>query len=189
MRTKESKFKVSRLDYIEPVEAWKKFESYSNVIFLDSAGEQSENNRYSYLAISPLCNFKIENKKLYKDDIEIKNGIKNYFKNILKKCSHSKISNVPPFQCGFSGYVTYDLCLNIENVKQIAKKENKYPDLQFGLFDIVIAFDLKLKKAFLFSINLDHLKLSKNSVTHDTRRREILSRYKLSYISLSLIHI
>ena len=71
MRTKESKFKVSRLDYIEPVEAWKKFESYSNVIFLDSAGEQSENNRYSYLAISPLCNFKIENKKLYKDDIEI----------------------------------------------------------------------------------------------------------------------
>ena len=43
-------------------------------------------------------------------------------------------------------YVTYDLCLNIENVKQIAKKENKYPDLQFGLFDIVIAFDLKLKK-------------------------------------------
>ena len=182
MRTKESKFKVSRLDYIEPVEAWKKFESYSNVIFLDSAGEQSENNRYSYLAISPLCNFKIENKKLYKDDIEIKNGIKNYFKNILKKCSHSKISNVPPFQCGFSGYVTYDLCLNIENVKQIAKKEIKYPDLQFGLFDIVIAFDLKLKKAFLFSINLDHLKLSKNSVTHDTRRKEILSRYKLSYI-------
>ena len=53
---------------------------------------------------------------------------------------YKKVSNVPPFQCGFSGYVTYDLCLNIENVKQIAKKENKYPDLQFGLFDIVIAF-------------------------------------------------
>ena len=72
MRTKESKFKVSRLDYIEPVEAWKKFESYSNVIFLDrSAGEQSE--KTIVILILQLVHYVI-----------LKLKIKNCIKMILK---------------------------------------------------------------------------------------------------------
>ena len=182
MKKIENTFRVSRLDYIEPLEVWKKFESFENVIFLDSAGEKSENNRYSYLAISPLCNFKFQNGKLYRDEIKITKNIRGYFKTLLKNCYHKKVKGVPNFQCGVSGYVTYDLCLNIENVKQITNEESDYPDLQFGLFDIVLAFDLKLKKAFLFSQNLDHLNISKARTAHTTRRKQILSRYKLSYI-------
>ena len=72
MRTKESKFKVSRLDYIEPVEAWKKFESYSNVIFLDSAGEQSENTAILILQLVHYVILKLKTKNYTKMILKLK---------------------------------------------------------------------------------------------------------------------
>ena len=58
-RVLKNKFRVFKLDFIEPVELFRKFETYSKLVFLDSAGPLGEDNRYSYLAVDPLCNITV----------------------------------------------------------------------------------------------------------------------------------
>ena len=49
----KNKFRVFKLDFIEPIELFRKFETYSNLVFLDSAGPPGADSRYSYLAVDP----------------------------------------------------------------------------------------------------------------------------------------
>ena len=185
-KIRKNKFRVFKLDFIEPINLFRKFETHSKLIFLDSAGPLGHENRYSYLAVDPLCSIKIKNKKLYINERESKGSLKNLLKNIISTCSHAQIRGIPKFQCGLSGYVSYDYCLNIENIPQIDKKNDNFPDLNIGLYDLVFAFDLKLKKTFLFSLDLDATKYSTSIESHITRRKKLLNLYNLPYITHSL---
>ena len=182
----KNKFRVFKLDFIEPIELFRKFETYSNLVFLDSAGPLGEDSRYSYLAVDPLYRIKVQDKKTYINGKEKKICLRNTLQSLLNICSHNKIKGIPHFQCGLSGYVSYDYCLNIENIPQIDKKKNNFPDLNIGLYDLVFAFDLKLKKTFLFSLDLDDTKYSQNLEPHITRRKRLLNFYKLPYITHSI---
>ena len=150
----KNKFRVFKLDFIEPIRLFRKFETYTKLVFLDSAGHIGANNRYAYLAIDPICTIKVKNQKVYINDKEKNVSLKNFLQNILNTCSHSKIKGIPNFQCGLSGYVSYDYCLNIENIPQIDKKKSNFTDLNIGLYDLVFDFDLKLKKTLLFSLGI-----------------------------------
>ena len=182
----KNKFRVFKLDFIEPIRLFRKFETYTKLVFLDSAGHIGANNRYAYLAIDPICTIKVKNQKVYINDKEKKVSLKNFLQNILNTCSHSKIKGIPNFQCGLSGYVSYDYCLNIENIPQIDKKKSNFTDLNIGLYDLVFAFDLKLKKTFLFSLNLDDTKYVQSVDSHIARRKRLLNFYKLPYIARSI---
>ena len=167
------------------INVFRKFEPYQNIVLLDSAGDTVENNRYTYLAVDPLCTFKVSKNKFFQNNIEKKINIRSFLKSLLKKCAHKKVKGVPNFQCGLSGYVSYDFCLNIENVTPIEKKPNDYADVNIGLFDLVFAFDLKLKKTFLFSLDLDHTNFCSKDIAHNERRKKLLNFYKLPYITHS----
>ena len=182
----KNKFRVFKLDFIEPIQLFRKFETYSNLVFLDSAGQLEENNRYSYLAVDPLLNIKVKNKKLFINGKESKSSLKKVLQKIISTCSHEKVKGIPSFQCGLSGYVSYDYCLNIEKIPQIDKQKDNFPDLNIGLYDLVFAFDLKLKKTFLFSLDLDATKYSKNIKSHIIRRKKLLNFFDLPYITNSL---
>ena len=183
MEIKNNKLRVQKLKYLEPTDVIKKFETFTNQILLDSAGEFSKDNRYTYLAVDPLCIYKLKKNKLYENDKLIKISKKRFLNNLINKTKHNKRKYLPDFQCGLAGYITYDTCLNIEKIKQISKKDDTAFDSIFGLYDFVFAFDLKLKKSYLFSLNLDHLKLNKNESSHINRRNKLLSIYKVPYIS------
>ena len=60
----KKKLKVFNLNFIEPIELFKKFETYKELVFLDSAGTEETTNRYSYLAVDPLCTFKVKKNKI-----------------------------------------------------------------------------------------------------------------------------
>jgi len=185
-RILKNKFRVFKLDFIEPIELFRKFETYSNLVFLDSAGPLGEDSRYSYLAVDPLYSIKVHNKKTYINGKEKKICLRNTLQSLLNICSHKKIKGIPNFQCGLSGYVSYDYCLNIEKIPQIDKTKNNFPDLNIGLYDLIFAFDLKLKKTFLFSLDLDDTKYSQNLEPHITKRKRLLNFYKLPYITHSI---
>ena len=185
-RILKNKFRVFKLDFIEPIELFRKFETYSELVFLDSAGDLGKDNRYSYLAIDPLLNIKVKNKKISINGKEKQGNLKKILQNLINTCSHKKINGIPNFQCGLSGYVSYDYCLNIENIPQIDKKNDDFTDLNIGLYDLVFAFDLKLRNAFLFSLNLDHTNYANNLESHIIRRKKILNFYNLPYITHSL---
>ena len=93
-RVLKNKFRVFKLDFIEPVELFRKFETYSKLVFLDTAGPLGEDNRYSYLAVDPLCNIKVKNNKLYINGKERKTRLKNILQSLLHTCSHKKIKGM-----------------------------------------------------------------------------------------------
>ena len=179
-RKTKKKINIKELEYIDPIEVFKRLQDYNDLIFFDSASKSEKNNRYSYIALDPVHSYKVfkqGRKSIFDKKTEIE------IKKIYKKLSFKKKNGYPSFQCGFAGYITYDQCLSVENIKSISKSSNQETKLYLGLFDIVIAFDLKLKKAFIFSYDFDHYLKIKDKNTHQFRREKIINLYKISRIS------
>ena len=145
------KIKVSRLNYIKPEEVLIRFQDELNLIYLDSANHIiSEDNRYSYLALDPIYSIKINRNEKYFNLQKFQK-----VKKIISEFKYKKIKSLPKFQCGLAGYISYEAGLLKEKIANAKLNENIIPSIYFGLFDIVFAFDNKLKKAFIFSSNLD----------------------------------
>ena len=89
-RILKNKFRVFKLEFIEPIELFRKFETYSNLVFLDSAGPLGEDSRYSYLAVDPIYSIKVQNKKTYINGKEKKIFLRNTLQSLLNICSHKK---------------------------------------------------------------------------------------------------
>ena len=180
MKKEHSKnFKIKKLEYYHPIEILKRFQDFEDIVFLDSASSNEKNNRYSYICIDPVHSYAINSlnkNSLFnsQDEIDIR--------NILKKYRLKNKKNLPDFKCGFAGYISYDHCLGIENIEKINKNSLLMDNIYLGVFDIVIAFDLKLKKTYLYSYNLDNYFSVKNNINHNIRRNKIINLYNIPRI-------
>ena len=76
-RKTEKKIKIKELEYIDPIEVFKRLQDYNDLIFFDSASKSQKNNRYSYIALDPVQSYKVSKqgrKSIFdkKTEIEIK---------------------------------------------------------------------------------------------------------------------
>ena len=55
----EKKINIKELEYIDPIEVFKRFQDYNDLIFFDSASKSEKNNRYSYIALDPVHSYKV----------------------------------------------------------------------------------------------------------------------------------
>ena len=171
------KIKVSRLNYIKPEEVLIRFQDELNLIYLDSANHIiSEDNRYSYLALDPIFSIKINRNEKYFNLQKFQK-----VKKIISEFKYKKIKSLPKFQCGLAGYISYEAGLLKEKIANVKLNENIIPSIYFGVFDIVFAFDNKLKKAFIFSSNLD--KEFKVETTHEIRLLKAKNLYAIPRIN------
>jgi len=173
------KIKIKKLKYIDPLEALKRLQNYNELVFFDSASKSQKNNRYSYIALDPIHSYKI-NQRCKKSIFDKKTEIE--IKKIFKKLSFQKKSGYPSFQCGLAGYISYDHCLSIEEIDPINKDIALESNLYLGMFDIVIAFDLKIKRSYVFSYDLDYYFKKKNNTAHKIRREKIINLYNIPRI-------
>ena len=173
----EKNIKINKLEYINPEEVLIRFQDKSNLIFLDSANKTiSENNRYSYIAFDPIYSIKFSTNKNYFNSKKFKK-----INKLISSFKSKKVKSLPKFQCGLAGYVSYEAGLAKEKIKSANSREKILPNIFFGLFDIVFAFDNKLKKAYLFSINLD--KEFKNELSHQIRVQNSKNLYLVPRIN------
>ena len=86
--------RIQKLKYLEPTDIIKKFETFTNQILLDSAGEFSKDNRYTSLAVDPLCVYKLKKNKLYVNDKLIKISKKRFLNNLIN--SKLLYAEIPP---------------------------------------------------------------------------------------------
>ena len=61
---------------------------------------------------------------------------------------------LPPFQGGAVGYFGYDLAHHLERLPLRARTTWRFPDLALGFYDVVVAFDLLDRRAWLLSSGL-----------------------------------
>lgn len=122
------------LPYIEPNEIFQLVEDRFGTIFLDSNFSHSHYGRYSYIVINPIQEF---------TGHQIKAQI-DIWQSLYKSNSYANNDSLPPFIGGLVGYLSYDLCKQLENIgnyNDFSLNASPIPDYWFGLYNQVFAFD------------------------------------------------
>jgi len=109
------------------------------ILFLDSA-RKGKQGKYSFIAFDP---FKIlcKNKENPFPALEA----------ALNQFHLPLIADLPPFQGGIGGMLGYECGGYLEKIPRSVKDDLCFPEILFGFYDLVIAWDHSLEKAWLFS--------------------------------------
>lgn len=121
------------------------------ILFLDSAMLFPHCGRYSFIGIDPFGYLMSKNgiinfngKLVYDEPFEFLRHQLNHFKM-------ETLPGLPPFQGGIAGYFAYDLYQHLESIVSNQQDDMDFPDLMLGFYDVVLAFDHEVKKAWLIS--------------------------------------
>ncbi len=134
--------KQQEIPYQDPVTIFAYFADQTGVVFLDSAQLREQCGRYSFIAIDPFSTFTIKNSE---------NNLFEILEENLKKYPLAIHSDLPPFQGGAAGFFSYDLYRYLEKITVQQLDDMAFPDMAIGLYDLVIAFDHVLQRAWIFS--------------------------------------
>lgn len=125
-------------------ETLRRFADCPNVVLFDSASRRPELGRYSFLAADP---FEFE------ELASVPLGVDPFARlREWSQCFSSEtIPNLPPFQGGAAGLLSYELGCAWEQLTRPAINEFEIPWLAVGLYDWVIAWDHELGTAWVIS--------------------------------------
>ncbi len=125
-----------------PEEAFLRWAGLPHCVFLDSAGREDRRGRYSFLAADPLVFLSLPNHG--------QNALSTW-KTLFRQFSALSIPDLPPFQGGWAGLLSYDLSRQLERHPCPLFDEFAAPALAVGLYDVVLAFDHIQDRAWLIS--------------------------------------
>jgi para-aminobenzoate synthetase component 1 len=131
----------SEITYQNPLQVFASFASTQGSILFDSASSAiKKNNRYSFIALYPFLTLRSKNDDPF---VELQQQLAMY--------PLEKHFDLPPFQGGAAGYFGYELYQHFEKIKLPAIDEMQFDDLVLGFYDLVIAYDHEVKRAWVFS--------------------------------------
>lgn len=144
-------------------------DQFRDTILLESAGNQGENNNFSFIGINAVAGIEIRNF----DEAELKfpldNPVKIQLKNqklseLLENFSQTFDCEVPNHEIGkqaqgLFGYTSYDAIPFFENIKfKEQSEENKIPLMRYRLYQYVIAINHHNDEMFLIENKIVGLK-------------------------------
>jgi anthranilate synthase component 1 len=144
-------------------------DQFRDTILLESAGNQGENNNFSFIGINAVAGIEIRNF----DEAELKfpldNPVKIQLKNqklseLLENFSQTFDCEVPNHEIGkqaqgLFGYTSYDAIPFFENIKfKEQSEDNKIPLMRYRLYQYVIAINHHNDEMFLIENKIADLK-------------------------------
>ncbi len=131
------------IPYRDPLDAFAAFADEKNVAFLDSAAETGGRGRYSYIAADPY---------------QVLTGAEtiNPFDALeaeLKRFPMRNDPDLPPFQGGAVGYLSYELGRHLERLPPLAGPGLEVAGAGFGLYDTLAAFDTQTGQAWIIAFD------------------------------------
>ena len=129
----------------EPVDVFRKMARLPYCLFLDSALRIPELGRYSFLAADPFHVLSIP-----ADGSDALTALQH----LLATWRSGHDAALPPFQGGAAGLLSYDLNRSLERIRGPRHDEFQVPAMALGLYDVVVAFDHLLNRAWLVSQGL-----------------------------------
>ena len=176
------KLLYQEIEYQDPLLIFNNFVNENWSMFLDSSDASrslNDMNRYSFIVFDPFIKITFNNSIITCNDIQYSctNPFK-FLKSIFKDYSFQPILELPPFQGGIVGYFSYDLCHYLEKVQYPKHNDMNFYDMAIGIYDTVISFDHKLKKAWIVSSGLPEANSDKQK-----KRAESKINYVLKHIS------
>jgi para-aminobenzoate synthetase component 1 len=122
--------------------AFLRLAGYPRCLLLDSAQRELQLGRYSFLTACPFEHFAIRPDE--------PNGL-DLLDDRLSVFRTPTIPNLPPFQGGAAGLLSYELGRSLEQVSLPRIDDFQFPSMAIGLYDTVIAFDHTQHRAWLIS--------------------------------------
>jgi para-aminobenzoate synthetase component 1 len=136
---------VIEIDFRDPAEAAHGLSHLSFLTFLDSAMVDEKLGRYSFVAVDPFARIQGN---------EVDAGWVNRLKSLLTDFKTEPLPGLPPFQGGAAGLFSYELGRSLERLPKPALDDLAFPDLSLGLYDVVVAFDVALRRGWILSTGL-----------------------------------
>ncbi len=143
-------------------EALRAFADWPDVILFDSALPRPSLGRYSFLAADPVEFVQVSRPGMGVDPFE-------QLTLRMKEWTTPAIPDLPPFQGGAAGLLSYELGGSWERIAPARVNEFEFPALAVGLYDWVLAWDHLQSRAWIISQGLPEL-------DPDRRRRRAAER-------------
>ncbi len=134
---------VQRLDRVPDVtQALRSFSSLPKICLLESAKVLPQLGRYSFLMADPFAESKVEERLA--DPFE-------EAARLLQRFQVETVPDLPPFQGGAAGVLSYELGGCFEEIKTSHYDEFPFPLLSLAFYDVVLAWYHQEDKAWLVS--------------------------------------
>ncbi|HEV3342501.1 MAG TPA: anthranilate synthase component I family protein [Pirellulales bacterium] len=111
-------------------------------LWFDSARRHPTLGRYSFLMAQPFDYLELP--------VEGPDALTTLAERLAPYNSPS-VSDLPPFQGGAAGLISYDLGRQLERLPAPTVDEFQVPALAFGLYDVVLAWDHEQRRAWILS--------------------------------------
>ncbi|HEX3871965.1 MAG TPA: anthranilate synthase component I family protein [Pirellulales bacterium] len=129
----------------DATDVFARFAALPFCVFLDSARRDAKLGRYSFVAADPFETIVLPGDRA--DALDVLSARMASF-------ATRTIADLPPFQGGAAGMVSYDLGRQWEPVAAPRFDEFRTPALAVGLYDVVVAFDHLQNRAWMISQGL-----------------------------------
>lgn len=164
------------LPYSEAMVFSTALDGYNNIVFFNSTRHDKELARYSFIAIDPFAQFNYSH-----DDID-----PHIFDKLADKMRPFVLPNIPelpPFQGGIAGYMSYDLVRDLEVLPNQAVADVAYPKWVLGFYDLVLSIDHVQQQAWVVSSGFPKMDLFKRQDRARLRLQWFLSEIKSAVVA------
>ena len=131
----------------DPVATTERFLGHPYLLFLDSASDPARLGRFSFLMADPVALVRTRGRGPGANGLE-------QIRAMLAACRTEPVPGLPPFQGGAAGYIAYDFGAVLERLPAPRYDDLGLPDLVFGLYDWVIAWDHQSGRAWIISTGI-----------------------------------
>jgi para-aminobenzoate synthetase component 1 len=114
------------------------------LLVLESALIREPTGRYSFLTADPFETHVVERVAFGSDPLEP-------IRRLLGELETVPVADLPPFQGGAAGLLSYELGTAFERIPRAPHDEFQLPDLAVGLYDWVIAWDHHERRVWIIS--------------------------------------
>ena len=161
---------VESLPYQDPVKLLCKVAHLPHTCFFESITEHPD-ARYSYLCLQP------------KAIVRFKYGDQycpfQLLEQLLSAFNTKMIPNLPPFQGGLAGLISYDIGKVCEKLPNHKSDDLQFPDISLGVYDVVIAWDHRREQMWVISTGYPYHESSKRYAHAAERLTAVLALFEL----------
>ncbi len=142
---------IREIAYGDPLVAFAPFAGDEHAFLLDSALQVDRLGRYSFFGTQPFVVLKAKNGRLNIDGETCAGDPFAALRGLLGRYPLATREGFPPLQTGAVGFFAYDLCHHLERLPAAATDDMAFSDMAVGLYDLVVAFDHHVRRAWIVS--------------------------------------
>jgi para-aminobenzoate synthetase component 1 len=141
---------IHEIAFDDPLQLFAIFAEQNGAVLLESAALREACGRYSFIAVDPYLILSSKDALVQLANQTLTGDPLTVLQETLQLYPLNFHPDMPPFQGGVAGYFGYDLCHHMEALPKTLD-DMAFADLLLGFYDLVIAFDHELKRAWIFS--------------------------------------